>query len=256
METNNKRDDYSNISGSGKVLSGIIVVIVGSVLLAKKVGADIPNWIISWEMLLITIGIYIGVKHGFRTWGWMIPVFIGSIFLVDRIVPDLEFRPYLWPVAIITVGLFMIFNPRSCNPRRRWKHGDLNMHSGTSDEGNSYKRPGDAEDYLDSVSIFGGIEKNVVTKDFKGGDVTTFFGGSSINLSQADIKDRAVLNLTQVFGGAQLVIPSNWKLHSEVVSVFGGVEDKRAFQKDAPEANKTLVLRGTSVFGGIEIKSY
>ncbi|MEZ4972961.1 MAG: hypothetical protein R2820_06600 [Cyclobacteriaceae bacterium] len=256
METNSKKDNYSNISGSGKVLSGIIVVIVGSVLLAKKVGADIPNWIISWEMLLITIGFYIGVKHGFRTWGWMIPVFIGSIFLVDHIVPDLEFRPYLWPVAIITIGLFMIFNPRSCNPRRRWRHGEWNRNSMDSGGADTARRPGDSEDYLDSVSIFGGIEKNIVTKDFKGGDVTTFFGGSSINLSQADIKDRAVLNLTQVFGGAQLVIPSNWKLHSEVVSVFGGVEDKRTFQKDAPVASKTLVLRGTSVFGGIEIKSY
>lgn len=116
---------------------------------------------------------------------------------------------------------------------------------------------GDREDYLDSVSIFGGVEKNIVSKDFKGGEVTTFFGGSSINMSQADIKDKAVLELTQVFGGAQLIIPSNWKLSSEVVSVFGGIEDKRAYHKDqGTEPVKTLILRGTSVFGGIEIKSY
>ena len=40
---------------------------------------------------------------------------------------------------------------------------------------------------LDATSIFGGVKKNIITKDFKGGDVTSIFGGSEIILSQADI---------------------------------------------------------------------
>lgn len=248
METHDNNSRMSDSNG-GKVLSGIIVVAVGSILLARQMGADIPRWFISWEMLLIAIGFYIGAKHSFRSWGWTIPVLIGSVFLMDHVIPDLNFRPYFWPVAIITVGLVIIFKPR----RRNQPGWSSDVNAGTL--GSSAR--GDNEDYLDSVSIFGGIEKNVVTKDFKGGDVTTFFGGSSINMSQADIKDKAVLNLTQVFGGAQLVIPSNWKLHSDVVSVFGGIEDKRVFQKDQPaELTKTLILKGTSIFGGIEIKSF
>ncbi len=250
METNDKSNQMSSSNG-GKVLSGIIVVAVGSILLARQMGADIPRWFISWEMLLIAIGFYIGAKHSFRSWGWIIPVLIGSVFLLDHVIPDLNFRPYFWPVAIIAVGLVIIFKPR----RNNWHNAGWN--SGVNADTWDSSTRGNDEDYLDSVSIFGGIEKNVVTKDFKGGDVTTFFGGSSINLSQADIKDRAVLNLTQVFGGAQLVIPSNWKLHSDVVSVFGGIEDKRVFQKDQPaEIGKTLILKGTSIFGGIEIKSF
>lgn len=253
--TNNKSGEQFRSSGnSGKVFSGIIVVIVGCVLLANKMGAEIPRWIISWEMLLIAIGFYVGAKHSFRNWGWIIPVLIGSVFLVDRIVPDLEFRPYLWPVAIIAVGLYIIINPKNCGGGH-WKNSD--WRSGMGMTGTKRKRQEDGEDYLDSVSIFGGIEKNIVSKDFKGGEVTTFFGGSSINLTQADIKDKAVLELTQVFGGAQLIVPANWKLSSEVVSVFGGIEDKRSYNKDQEtESAKTLILKGTSVFGGIEIKSY
>jgi len=114
-----------------------------------------------------------------------------------------------------------------------------------------------SEGFIDAVSVFGGMEKNIVTKDFRGGDIVTFFGGTSLNLSQSDIKEKATLELTQVFGGTQLIIPSNWKLHSEMVSVFGSVEDKRGLHKDhSSDPVKTLVLRGTSVFGGIEIKSY
>jgi hypothetical protein len=66
-----------------------------------------------------------------------------------------------------------------------------------------------------------------------------------------------VLGLTQIFGGATLIIPANWRLQSEMVSVFGGIEDKRVFQKEQnDEQAKTLVLRGTSIFGGLEIKSF
>jgi len=256
METTNKRtgENFGSSGNSGKIFSGVIVVIVGCVLLANKMGAEIPRWIISWEMLLIAIGFYVGAKHSFRNWGWVIPVLIGSVFLVDRIVPDLEFRPYLWPVAIIAAGLYIIVNPKNCGGRS-WKNSDWRSGMGMSED--RRKRQEDGEDYLDSVSIFGGVEKNIVSKNFKGGEVTTFFGGSSINMTQADIKDRAVLELTQVFGGAQLIIPSNWKLSSEVVSVFGGIEDKRSYNKDQEnEPGKTLVLKGTSIFGGIEIKSY
>lgn len=256
MEAENKRADNNlrSTHNSGKILSGVIVVIVGTVLLANRMGAEIPYWIISWPMLLIAIGFYVGAKHSFRNLTWLIPVLIGSVFLVDRIVPELYFRPYLWPIAIIAVGLFIIFNPGRIGGgwgnRSRWNDG-------YSKSGAASTGKGQGEEYLDSVSIFGGIEKIIVSKDFKGGEITTLFGGSSINLSQADIKDKAVLGVTQIFGGATLIIPANWRLQSEMVSVFGGIEDKRVFQKEQnDEQAKTLVLKGTSIFGGLEIKSF
>ena len=258
MEAENRGDssNFSSSNNSGKILGGSIVVTVGVVLLANKMGADIPYWIISWPMLLIVIGLYILVRHSFRNLTGLIPIFIGMVFLADRIIPDLTIRPYLWPMAIIAVGLFIIFNPgkmgRGRSGSRRWQ--DNAGISGSSDSGS---KATSGEEYLDSVSIFGGVEKNIVTKDFRGGEITTLFGGSSINLSQADIKDTAVLELTQIFGGATLVIPANWRLQSEMVSVFGGIEDKRVFQKEQmSEPAKTLVLKGTSVFGGLEIKSF
>jgi hypothetical protein len=67
-----------------------------------------------------------------------------------------------------------------------------------------------------------------------------------------------VLDITQIFGGAKLIIPPHWKIQSEeIVSIFGSVEDKRPV---LPESNydsgKVLVLKGTNIFGGIDIKSY
>jgi len=112
------------------------------------------------------------------------------------------------------------------------------------------------EDYIDSVAVFGSIRKVVVSKNFKGGEATSFFGGTELFLNQADINGTVVLELTQVFGGAKLIVPPTWNIKSEVTAVFGGVDDKRMVQSNMIDPNKVLILKGTSVFGGLEIHNY
>jgi hypothetical protein len=63
------------------------------------------------------------------------------------------------------------------------------------------------------------------------------------------------LEVTQVFGGTKIVIPANWTVHSEMVAIFGGIEDKR-LQSNEPTPDKVLIIEGTSVFGGIDIRSF
>jgi hypothetical protein len=69
-----------------------------------------------------------------------------------------------------------------------------------------------------------------------------------------------VLDLTQIFGGTKLIVPHHWKVQSkDLVAVFGGVEDKRPMlgsTSPTDENSKVLVLKGTCIFGGIDIKSY
>ncbi|MBT1689751.1 hypothetical protein KK078_24530, partial [Fulvivirgaceae bacterium PWU37] len=114
-----------------------------------------------------------------------------------------------------------------------------------------------AEGLIDSVTIFGGTKKVIISKDFQGGSAVTVFGGAEINLTQADIQGRAVLDLVQIFGGAKLVVPANWRIQAdEMVSIFGGLDDKRNPATLNPDDNKVLILKGTSIFGGIDIKSY
>ncbi len=47
------------------------------------------------------------------------------------------------------------------------------------------------EDYIDAVTVFGGVKKNILSKNFRGGDVTTFMGGTELNLTHADIQGRS-----------------------------------------------------------------
>jgi predicted membrane protein len=111
-------------------------------------------------------------------------------------------------------------------------------------------------DFMNSTSIFGRVKKNIVSKNFRGGDIVNFMGGAEINLSQADFQGRVVLEVTQIFGGTRIIVPGHWQIHHEMTAIFGGVEDKRQMQPDSIKSDKVLVIKGISFFGGIDIKNY
>jgi len=242
METNNldPKDDSRRIQTgpSGRVFGGLVLVIVGIVFLIRQVpGVDLPHWLFSWPMIMIAVGFYIGARHSFRIGGWMIVVLIGTVFLAEDIVYDLDIRHFLWPMIIISVGIFMILRPRG--RRGRWDSPAAS-----------------SEDLLDITSVFGGTKKNVISKEFKGGTITNMFGGTDLDLTQSDINGTVVLDISSIFGGTKLVVPGHWNLRTETATIFAGIEDKRHLTKDSIDMNKTLVLRGTCIFSGIDIKSH
>jgi predicted membrane protein len=254
METQNNtpttspsENNNQNNFGRGRALGGLIIVIVGVLLFAREVGAEIPRWIFSWQMFLIGVGIYVGARHNFRQYGWMIPIAIGVTFLIEDIVPDLQIRAYLWPMIIIGIGVVMILRSRSKNRDdlfRRWERNASDVNRTT-------------EGFFESVTIFGENKKQILSKDFKGGESVCVFGGTEINLTQADINGRVGLELVQVFGGTKLIVPGHWKIETEeMVSIFGGLNDKRQILNTPIDNTKVLVLKGMSMFGGIDIKSF
>ena len=250
-ETPDRYSYQARSERSGRAFGGLVIVTAGTLLLAKRAGADLPEWLFSWPMIPIAIGLYIGARHRFRDWGWLIPVTVGVVFLIDMFVVEISIGQFMWPAIIILIGLMMIFRPRR-NRERAWKHWH-EKHQNLQYE--SIERT--EENFLDNVNIFGSSKKVIISKDFKGGDVVTIFGGSEINLTQADINGKAVLDLVQVFGGTKLIVPANWAITTEeMVSIFGGLDDKRNPAMLATEGGKTLVIKGTCIFGGIDIRSF
>lgn len=254
-------------SMTGKVMSGLIIVAVGLVLLARQLGVYFPEWLFTWEMLLIVMGVYVGAKHSFKNAGWLILVLIGGLFMVDDFYPEANFGDFVWPVLIIFVGLVMIFKPRRSRQEwkqqmRQWKE----MRDHRKEHFEEYINVNEAANYAENridenkievVAVFGGVKKNVISKEFKGGEITNVFGGSEINMVQADFEGRIELEVVNFFGGTKLIIPAHWEVYSETVAVLGGIEDKRPPAPDnATDNKKILVIRGTSIFGGIDIRSF
>lgn len=260
-ETNQWQDYYNHHHpAAGRVLGGIVLVGIGAVLLLEKMGYFFPHWVFTWKMMLIAIGIYFGAKHLFRGFGWMIPIIIGVLFLADDFIPGLDIYPFIWPSVIVMIGLFMIFRPKRMYRPQYWRHRGSHNRGKLYNDGKWHEKyygtPDSSEDRLDAVVVFGSTKKNVISKDFKGGEITCVFGGAEINLNQADINGKVVLELNQVFGGTKLVVPPHWQVnHHETVSFMGGIEDRRP-DNNSNETNKILIVKGVSVFGGLEISSY
>ena len=242
---------FGIISGrNNNVLTGAFILLIGVVALMKAVMVDFPDWVFSWQMMLVAFGVFIGIRHHFRGGAWLVLLLVGGIFLLRDIFPDFSFK-LIWPTVLIVVGAFIIMRPR-----RRWKWDGTKRTEGTSDSFFSEDTDYSKDDFVDSTSIFGGAKKIIISKNFKGGDLVNIFGGTELDLSQADFTGVAVIELTTIFGGTKLLVPSNWSIKSEAVTIFGGIEDKRRMQTMTEAPDKSLVIRGTVIFGGIDIKSF
>lgn len=252
MEYNyNETDNSQNPSRRGRGFSGrtaslgVLVIAAGILLLANNTGfldASISRIVFSWEMLLIAIGVFNIIRHQ-SLWAGAVLIGIGSFFLLVNFyhMPFSTWQLFL-PALIILIGLKMIFGKR---------------HSGK----HYIKEPFfenvvGSEDFFEDIAIFGGGDRRVVTPNLKGGQLVAIFGGSKINLTHSNIApgDKPTIEVVCIFGGSTLLVPADWNVRVEVFNIFGGYVDKRIPAQ--VDTNKTLVVKGVTVFGGGEVKSY
>jgi predicted membrane protein len=264
------RRDQMKFKRSGSVLAGLVILGVGTVFLLKQFDFAFPAWLFTWPMILVIFGLFAGASNSFRDAGWLLFSGVGVVFLMRNIWPNIPVWNYTWPVIIIVIGLMMILSPRG--KKRFWTYeykfrvedpakttGITNDETIIDDplepEKRSYPKDINEDNWLDVVSVFGNIKKQVYAKDFKGGDIVSVFGGAEINLMHTDFNGTIHIEMVQIFGGAKLIVPPHWQIHSQMAAIFGGIEDKRTPQANY-DPNKVVILNGTTLFGGIEIRSY
>jgi predicted membrane protein len=86
---------------------GAIILVIGSLLLIDQLNISfIPDWIFSWPMILIAIGVYSGVKHHFTKPIAAILIFLGVAFLFSENIDNAD--RIVWPIAIIATGTWMV----------------------------------------------------------------------------------------------------------------------------------------------------
>ncbi len=246
--------EYRN---NNRNLIGVVLIAGGLLLLAYKMGAPIPGWIFSWPAILIFISLLMGIRQGFRNIGWLIMLLVGSVGLANRLFPELNFDDYMGPIIVIGIGAWFLLRPRP-----DFKHGGRFVKEFRKDKweetttDHTQHIENDSE-FLRISSVFSGFKRTIISKHFQGGDISCVFGGAEVDLSQADIQGIVVIKIEQVFGGTKLIIPPHWKMVNEIEGVFHGVDDRRNMNNTiVVDPNKTLVLKGSVVFGGIDVRSY
>jgi len=221
-----------------RVVFGLLVIATGVLWMMRNMGLIddyIAGIIFHWPMLLLAIG-FISLFGDSKIFG-IILMAVGGFYLASHIYEiPIEFKQVFWPALIIIAGIMILFKAGHTFKSRIRKQARSN-------------------DLIDEVNVFGGGEIRVTSKQFQGGKMEVIFGGSNVILLDSELAEGDnILEVTAVFGGFKLIIPAHWNVKIESSNVFGGIVDKRIVTGSV-DMSRTLVIRGSAVFGGGEITS-
>ena len=214
-----------------KRIFGLLLVLAGALLIADRSNIyPISNVIdILWPSALILIGVFSMIEQRRLNIFHLIITSIGVIFLLIHldILESNQIVPMIIPGIIILIGISLIFSPR------------YHRHVVISSRGNY-------------TAVFGGLEEKCVDKEFTTCEITAVFGEAKVDLSEIELKnERGVINVSAIFGGVELILPTKYHILIQGAPVLGGFENRLKHQN--PQ-EKSLVIQYTSFLGGVEIK--
>jgi hypothetical protein len=105
-----------------------------------------------------------------------------------------------------------------------------------------------------AVAIFEPLEFHSTSRNFRGGRLECWYGGGVLDLRDATLApEGATLQVRAVFGGGQILVPSDWKVVSTVRGMGGlqDIRDAKGYAADAPE----LVIEGVLIAAGFAVMS-
>jgi len=229
--------------GSWGLFSGVLIALVGLVILLDNLNIVAASYLVRfWPLVVVGFGVMYFFGRGSRLWGSIV-IFFGALLQLDKLgILHLTWGVF-WGLAWIAVGIAVMWGSLIA---RKWMP--------SRSDGNT-----DPTTSLAENVVFGGIERRLTTKDFRGGTATAIFGGIELDLSEADMQqEEARLEVNAVFGGVELRVPYHWQVVSRGTPVFGGFVDKtrlRDTMNAADSKRKVLVLTGSAIFGGVDVKN-
>ena len=240
-------------TSNNRIWLGVILIVLGALFVLDNFGFfyfDFHPLIFSWHTIFLIIGIVLVVNHKNS--------FIGYIFLGIGLIGILHHFPYfffldfgsLWPLIFLALGVWLLLNRGNSHHHEYYKIQDniQNAAPGQQTNFSSY-------DLIDEVAVFNTVRRTIDSQNFRGGKITTMFGGAKLDLTNAKLAPgENSLEVSAIFGGVNIRVPQNWKVLVNVTSIFGGFDDKR-FVKTTPadENQGILIIKGAAIFGGGEL---
>lgn len=218
-----------------KILFGLLFVAVGVIYGLQELGmiTDIGLTAnVIFPTIMIVVGLIILFNNHNIIFGGIV-TFLGLVNLLNDWYPQLN--KIIFPGILVIIGIEILLGgifKRIARPR-----DNLSI---------------DSNDEINAIAVLGGVEKQVVSQNFKGGKADAFLGGVVLDLTEIKLTSDAIIDVNAFMGGIEIKLPSNIRIRSDVNGFLGGVEIKH--KSTEPTGEYTLILRGTAVLGGIEVK--
>jgi len=71
-------NNYTKPRNDGSIAFGVIILGIGLVLLFRKFGLFVPDWVLTWPMILIAVGTYTLISQQFKSFFGSVVLFIAG----------------------------------------------------------------------------------------------------------------------------------------------------------------------------------
>ncbi|MEO8349258.1 MAG: DUF5668 domain-containing protein [Acidobacteriota bacterium] len=223
---------------TGRVIIGGLIIFFGLIFMLDNMGVvDAGNVFDYWPMILVVVGFLKVIQpreEGQRPFG--IALLVIGVFLQLQMLVFTPWRIYLWPVLLLVAGGFLV-----------WRS------LGRSREGTAAPSTDGSSDF----AMMGGVSRVVESRDYRGGEAAAVIGAVELDLRGSTIvTSPAILDVFALWGGIEITVPPEWKVDVRGIPILGGFENKaRSSVQDRTAPEQVLVIRGTALMGGVEIKN-
>lgn len=259
-----KEFKIKNKEPQGKIGFAVLLILAGTIFLAfnlQLIPTAYKPILISWQMLLVVLGIAAFIKRHFVN--GIILISVGIFFILPVIgqsFPDvlngtLNNAQNYWPVLLIIGGILFLFKKNDhgiCSKYYQPKKFISDMSKECSDSNIET-----ANDYVDKAVLFNASEEIVFSSNFRGGEANAAFGEIKLDLRKiSGLNKNNKLEVNAMFGSIIVYVPSEWQISLKSSTMFGDVQDKRhivdtPINDDIPYLN----LKAACMFGNVEIRN-
>lgn len=198
-------------------------------------------------------------------WPGLILLILGILFLLD----NLEVASFghivrtYWPLILIIIGTSILFRRRL--PALESHEPQFGSTASASSDTARASQSETSSDTISETSVFGNISVKSVSKNFRGGTLSTVFGSIDVNLTSAELAPgEQHLGANSVFGSVHITLPKDIGLYVRSSCLFGdmtimnqkrgGIASEIVFKSDNYDtAAKKLNISASQVFGDIKI---
>lgn len=231
-----------------RILSGLLFIALGVMwaLSAAGVITRVPFW----PLAVIALGIVIVINSPRSIITALVIGGFGVLLLLESLgVLSISAWALLPALIVVGIGLGILFRPG--HGGSRWSAAET-VPGGPAGESTRTTLPADESRGIspdEVTAILGGAERIYQAgTQFSGAKVTAILGGAKLDLSRCTVVDGAVIDLYCVLGGFELWVTPDISIIQEATAVLGGISN------GSPSTGARLILRGTTILGGGEIK--
>ncbi|MDQ5873242.1 MAG: cell wall-active antibiotics response protein [Acidobacteriota bacterium] len=223
---------------TGRVVVGGLLIFFGLIFTLDNAGVlDAGDIFDYWPMILVVLGLLKVLQpreEGQRPFG--IALLGLGVFLQLQMLVFTSWRLSLFPTLLLGGGALLIWRSLGRNRDRA---------------------PAHLSDGMSDFAFMGGVNRVVESRDFRGGEATAVMGAVELDLRGSTIATSpAIIDVFALWGGIEIKVPPEWKVDVRGIPILGGFENKaRSSVQDATAPEQLLVIRGTALMGGVEIKN-